>query len=238
MNFENKVVLITGATGGLGKVAAREMAARGAKLALLSRNLDHLNALVDELSLNRNHTLVYSADLTDPIAVDEAAEAIMKRFTRLDVILHLVGGWVGGVSVSDLDPGDVAQMINQHVWTTFHVAQKFIPHLLANHWGRFMVVSAPTVTSPRPKGAPYAIGKAAQQALVLTLAQELKGTGVTANILSVKAIDASHARENDPSPRNADWATPEEIVAAMFYLCSEETQLVNGAIIPIFGGGK
>jgi NAD(P)-dependent dehydrogenase (short-subunit alcohol dehydrogenase family) len=70
---------------------------------------------------------------------------------------------------------------------------------------------------------------------MLSLAQELKGTGVTSNIISVKAIDVEHARENAPTKRNASWATPEEITAAMLYLCSEDAKLVNGAVIPIYG---
>ena len=237
MNLTNKVVLITGATGGLGRVAAQKMAARGASLALLGRNSSSLLALKNSLEIDPDRILTHVVDLTDPDAVDKAADTVMEKFGRLDVILHLVGGWVGGKSIVDLDPKDVTQMLDQHTWTTLFVTRSFIPHLVANHWGRFMVVSAPAASSPRAKGAPYAVGKAAQQALVMTLAQELKGTGVTANVLYVQAIDVDHGRFKDPSPKNANWATPEEIVAAMLYLCSEDANLINGAVIPLYGGG-
>jgi 3-oxoacyl-[acyl-carrier protein] reductase len=98
-----------------------------------------------------------------------------------------------------------------------------------------IIVSSPFAASPRAKGAAYAIGKAAQEALMLTLAQELKGTGVTSNILLVKTIDAKHARENEPSAKNTFWTTPEEIASAILYLCSDEAKTINGARIPLYG---
>jgi NAD(P)-dependent dehydrogenase (short-subunit alcohol dehydrogenase family) len=70
---------------------------------------------------------------------------------------------------------------------------------------------------------------------MLTLAQEVAGTGVTANIIQVRTIDMQHERERAPSAQNAFWTTPEEIAAAMLYLCSDEGQVVNGARIPLYG---
>lgn len=237
MSLENKVVLITGATGRLGRVATKKIAMLGARLALLGRNEASLSALKDELGLNPDRVMTFRADLIDPTEVELASKAVEGKFGSLDVILHLVGGWVGGKAITDLDPKDVANMLDQHLWTTLHVARSFLPLLVANHWGRFLVVSAPSASSPGPKGAPYAVGKAAQQALVMTLAQEMRGTGVTANVLYVKAIDADHSRVVDPSPKNANWATPEEIVTAMLYLCSDDAKLVSGAVLPLYGGG-
>ena len=149
--------------------------------------------------------------------------------------MHLVGGWTGGKSVVEVDPGDVSDMLQQHVWSTFYMAQTFIPHLINNKWGRVIIISSPFAASPRAKGAPYAMGKAAQEALILTLAQELKGTGVTSNIILVKTIDVKHARENDPSAKNAFWTTPEEITNAILYLCSDEAKMLNGARLPLYG---
>jgi len=73
--------------------------------------------------------------------------------------------------------------------------------------------------------------------LMLTLAKELAGSGVTANVLQVRTIDASHERDREPTPQNASWTTPEEIAATISYLCSEEARVINGARIPLYGGG-
>lgn len=74
----------------------------------------------------------------------------------------------------------------------------------------------------------------AQEALMLTLARELVGSGVTANILQVRTIDAKYERDEQPMPKNANWTTPEEITAAILYLCSDEAHVVNGARIPLY----
>ena len=126
-------------------------------------------------------------------------------------------------------------MLQQHLWTTFYLAQAFIPHLVANGWGRLVVVSSPTVVDTPAKRLPYTIGKSAQEALILTLAKELAGSQVTANVLRVKTIDVEHERDRQPTPANQSWTTPEEIYAALLYLCSDEARAVNGARIPLYG---
>jgi NAD(P)-dependent dehydrogenase (short-subunit alcohol dehydrogenase family) len=235
MPLDQRVVVITGAAGGLGAVVTRTMAQQGAQLALIGSQAERLNQLAAGLNLAAP-AFTYAANLADPQAAQAAAQAVANRFGRVEVVLHLVGGWVGGQPVVETPAADLANMLQQHVWTTFYMAQAFVPHLVRNGWGRLMVVSAPSALRPNAKGAPYAIGKAGQQALMLTLAQELKGTGVTANSILVNAIDTAHERAQAPSPKNASWATPEEIAALMVYLCSDEAQLVNGAQLPLYGG--
>jgi NAD(P)-dependent dehydrogenase (short-subunit alcohol dehydrogenase family) len=70
----------------------------------------------------------------------------------------------------------------------------------------------------------------------LTLAQELRGTGVTANVLQVRAIDARYERDRERTPKNLAGTTPEEITAAILFLCSDQAQTINGARIPLYGG--
>ncbi|MFC1996856.1 SDR family NAD(P)-dependent oxidoreductase, partial [Chloroflexota bacterium] len=217
MSLENRVVVISGASGGLGRVVASYMAEHGANLVLLGRSIERLTNLADELSLlNENH-LILAIDLGDLGAAEAAAHATLKKFGKIDIILQLVGGWSGGQSVIELELDNLSDMLQQHAWTTIHLAQAFLPHMLNNGWGRIVAISSPFAAAPRAKGAPYAMGKAAQEALILTLAQELNGSGVTANILLVKTIDLDHKRELEPSPRNASWSTPEEIAEAILY---------------------
>jgi len=126
-------------------------------------------------------------------------------------------------------------MLDQHVWTSFHAVRAFLPHLLANGWGRVIMISSPFAARPNAKGGPYAIGKAGQEALMLTLSQELRGTGVTANLLLARSIDTKREKLSAPTAANAAWTTPEELSAAVLYLLSEEAAAINGAKIPMFG---
>jgi NAD(P)-dependent dehydrogenase (short-subunit alcohol dehydrogenase family) len=235
MSLENRVVVISGATGGAGRVVTKLMADQGAKLVLLGRSAERLPDLVNELGLEDERCLTIVVDLGNQDAVGSAADAVIQKFGKVDVLLQLVGGWTGGQTVAEVDPSDVADMLQQHVWTTFHLAQAFVPHLVKNKWGRIMAISSPFAAAPQAKGAPYAVGKAAQEALMLTLAQELKGTGVTANILLVKTIDVAHQRELEPNSKTSSWTTPEEIAEAILYFASDEARMVNGARLPLYG---
>lgn len=237
MGLQDRVAVITGATGGLGRVLARRLADEGARLALVSSQSGDLQSLADELRLPEGRCLVHVADLADPAGARAAAEAVIARYGRVDILAHLVGGWVGGKTVAQMPAEDMATMLRQHLWTTFHVAQAFVPHLVANGWGRIVAVSSPAATRPAARGAAYAVGKAAQEVLLLTLAQELAPSGVTANLVVVRAIDVEHRRDRERKAEFATWATPEEIASAIVYLCSDAAALVNGARIPLYGTG-
>ena len=233
--MKDRVAIITGASGGLGKVVARELAKEGARLALVGRNPERLKRLASDLDLAEDRYLLTATDLIEPDAARATADDVIAKFGRADILLNLVGGFIGGEKVVDLSRDDLSEMLQQHVWTSFNLAQAFVPHLVANGWGRFVVVSSPRALDPRGNTAAYAIGKAGQEVLMLSLAQELKGTGVTANAILVRSIDIEHMREKEPTPENASWTTPEEIAAAVIYLCSEEAGMANGARIPLFG---
>lgn len=231
--MNNPVVVITGATGATGQAAARAFlvprslagAAQGASLALLSHDSSKLAALASDLNLPSSRLLTRAADLRNPEEVASAARFVSTRFGRADILLHLVGGWTGGKTLSETSTDDLETMLNQHAWTTFHLLRAFMPGMVENGWGRVIVVSSPLAVSPSANMSAYAAGKAAQESLILSLAQETKGSGVTANILQVRSIDAEGTGKG---------TSPDEIVAAMLYLCSEQASKVNGARIPLF----
>src|SRR5512133_3899586 len=221
----NRVVLITGATGALGNKTAHAFAAHGHTLVLLDHDQQQLDSLTRDLNLSAERLFASVVDLRDGNAVRATAEAVAARFGGIHALIHLVGGWVGGKAIPEASVQDLEFMLGQHVWTTFHLFQSFTPQLVKNKWGRVMVVSASTVPNPPGKTGTYAAAKAAQENLVLTLAAELKDKGVTANIIQVRAIDVEGKGKG---------TTPEEIVAAMTYLFSEEASKVNGARIPVY----
>ena len=97
------------------------------------------------------------------------------------------------------------------------------------------MITSPFATRPNAKGGPYAVGKSGQEALLLTLSQELKGTGVTANLLQARTIDVKREKVSVPAHDNASWTTPEELAAGVIFLLSDEAGTINGAKIPLFG---
>lgn len=222
-----RVVVITGATGALGSKTAHAFAARGHSLALLDHNQNRLDSLTRDLNLPDDRLFASVVDLRDRAAVRSTTEAVSVKFGRVDALIHLVGGWVGGKTIPEASTQDLEFMLSQHVWTTFHLFQAFAPKLASNGWGRVLIVSASTVPNPPGKAGAYTAAKAAQENLVLTLAAELKPSGVTSNIIQVKAIDVD-------ATRKGTGTTPDDIVAAMSYLFSDEAGKVNGARIPLY----
>ncbi|HEX2470495.1 MAG TPA: SDR family NAD(P)-dependent oxidoreductase [Candidatus Limnocylindrales bacterium] len=229
----DRVVLITGATGELGRVTARTFAEAGARLALSGTDEAGLREIVTDLGLDGDRWMPVVVDLRDRDATRDALAATEAALGRFDVLAHLVGGWSGGTLIAELDPAEVTSMLDQHLWTTLNVTQSVVPGMVQRGWGRVMAVSAPAATEPTAKTAPYAIGKAAEEALLRTLARETANTGVTVNLVIVKAIDEKRERTTDP--KKTSWTTPEEIAAVFRFLASDDAAAVSGARIPLFG---
>jgi NAD(P)-dependent dehydrogenase (short-subunit alcohol dehydrogenase family) len=223
--MNNRVFVITGATGATGKAAARAFAEHGASLVLVGTDPSRLDALARDLNLPATRLLTLTVDLRNADAVHSAVEAVTAKFGRVDGLIHLVGGWAGGRTIAETPVSDFESMLGQHAWTTFYLFKEFSPLLAKNKWGRVLVVSAPTATNPSGKTSAYTAAKAAQENLVLNLAAELKESNVTANIIQVKSIDVN---------REGKGTTPDDIVTSMMYLCSDEASKVTGARIPLF----
>ncbi len=221
----SRTIVITGATGALGNKTAYAFAGRGDSLVLLDNDQGKLDALTRDLDLPADRLHAEVLDLRKAEAVGATAEAVAAKFGAVHGLIHLVGGWVGGKTLIEGDPKDLEFMLSQHVWTTFNLFKVFAPQLSEHGWGRVIVVSASTVPNPPGKTGIYTAAKAAQENLVLTLAAELKEEGVTANIIQVRAIDVE---------RKGTGTTPEEIVAAMLYLFSDEAAKINGVRLPLY----
>lgn len=217
-----RVVVITGATGVTGKLAAQTFASRGDSLVLLSRNQDELDSLARDLNLPSNRILTQSVDLLDAQSLRASSEAVEAKFGRVHTLIHLIGGWTGGKTIVETSVDDFASMLDQHAWTTFHLFQAFTP-LLAPH-GSVIIVSSPLANNPTARMGAYAAAKSAQEALTLTLAEKLREQDVTANIIQVKAIDVKGTGKG---------TSPQEIVAKMEYLCSEEAANLTGMRIAL-----
>ena len=223
---ESPVVLVTGATGPLGHAAAARFGGDGASLVLVGTDRGRLDALAAAADLEADRTLLVVADLRDRDAARSMADQAIERFGRLDVLLHAVGGWVGGTMVVDLDHDEVRRMLDAHLWTTLNVLQAVVPGMMARGFGRVLAVTSPLAANPGPKGASYAIAKSAEEVILRSLAKEAAGTGVTANLLVVRAIAAGEGSPASATP-------PDDLVETIAYLASSAARLVTGQRIAV-----
>jgi len=223
--LKSKTIVITGATGVLGNLVAKTFAERGHNIALLVKDQAKLDSLARDLDLPKERLYAQAIDLLNRKAVHDSAQAVLSKFGSIHALIHLVGGWTGGKTIPESSKDDFESMLNQHVWTTFHLLQAFTPRIAASGWGRVMIVSKPETINPSAKTALYTAAKSAQESLVLTLAEEYKINGLTANVIHVKSIDTKDT---------GNGTTPTEIVSTMTYLFSDEASKVNGARIPLY----
>jgi NAD(P)-dependent dehydrogenase (short-subunit alcohol dehydrogenase family) len=231
----DRVVLVTGASGALGRATVAAFATDGCRFGLVGTNAERLAGVAAEAGLADDRWHGATADVRNVEQVRAAVTSIEDRFGRIDVALHLVGGFVPGAPITELDPANLTFMLDQHLWSTLHVARAVIPGMVDRGWGRLIAVTSVTTVSTPARSAVYATSKAAQETLLKVLAKEVAGSGVTVNIVAVRQIDAEHAREREPSPKNAPWTTPEEIVATFRHLASDDGAAINGARIPLDG---
>lgn len=231
------VALITGASGRLGRAAAAAFATDGYRLGLGGTDLGRLEAAATELRLPDDRWAAAVGDLGVDAGARAAVHAVEARFGRIDVLVHLVGGWSGGAAIADVDPDVLGDMLDQHVWTTFHVVRAAVPGMTARGSGRILAVTSTLTTTPTARSGPYLAAKAAQEVLLRSLAREVADRGVTVNLVAVKAIDAERQHETAPSAKGAGWATPDEIVEVLRYLASAQASAVNGQRIALDGRG-
>ena len=231
----DRVVFIAGATGGLGRAAAAAFAAGGDRLALGGTNPERLAALAADLDLPDDRWVAAVGDVTTRDGARRATSAAIERFGRVDVLLHLVGGWAAGTPVVDLDPAEVTAMFDQHLWSTLHLVQATVPGMIERGWGRVVATSSFAAISAPGKSAHYAAAQAAEETLLRSLAKEVAASGVTVNVVALRKIDVARERETDPTPKNAPWTTPDEIAATLLFLCSDAAASITGVRIPLDG---
>jgi NAD(P)-dependent dehydrogenase (short-subunit alcohol dehydrogenase family) len=228
------VVVVAGASGGLGPVVARVLADRGATLALGERNQERLDGLVAELGLPEDRVDGHAIDLLEDGAAGAWAEHVTSRFGRVDALLHLVGGWRGGKPIAESPVEDDRWLHDLLVRTVQLATRAFLP-ALASAGGRFVLVSAKQARRPTKTNAAYGAAKAAAEAWTLALADELSDSGGTANIVVVDAIVTPRMREENPDKDYKNFTDASEIAEAIAFLLSDGARKMNGQRLSLHG---
>ena len=235
-SLQGRVVLIGGATGGLGSAVTREFAKTEARLALTSTSAEDLDDLAAALNLPDGRILTSTVDATDPESVEDLVSAVVDRFGALHVLLNTVGGWGGGKSVAETPVDQWEWMLTLNLRSAFLLSRAVLPHMLEAGWGRIVHTSSKTAAEPRKKEVGYAVAKMGVVTLTEVIAAEVKGSGVTANAVLPSIIDTPANRRMMSSADTSKWVPPEHIAATMRFLCTDAAASINGDQIPIYGG--
>jgi NAD(P)-dependent dehydrogenase (short-subunit alcohol dehydrogenase family) len=219
----------------LGSAVTREFAQAQARLALTGRSAQKLERLIVESDLPAERVFTIAADVTQADGVGDLVSAVLARFGRIDVLLNTAGGWSGGKPVGETPVEEWDRMLALNLRSAFLLSRAVLPYMLEAGWGRIVHVSSKTAVEPRARQSAYATSKMGLITLTEVIAAEVKGSGVTANVILPSVIDTAANREAMPKADPRKWVPPERIAATMRFLCSDAAASINGARIPIYG---
>jgi NAD(P)-dependent dehydrogenase (short-subunit alcohol dehydrogenase family) len=222
--MEGRTVVVTGAGGVLGSAAAQLAAARGANV-----------VLVDVVALPEGPGVrLGNVDLTDFDAARRAMDKAKSQTSRLDVLLNIAGGFCWqSLEGGDLSAWDKLYALN--VKTAATASKAALPHLLASGAGSIVNVGAASAIKAAAGLGGYAASKSGVMRLTESLADELKGRGVTVNAVLPSVIDTPANRKDMPDADFAKWVSPTAIAAVMLFLAGPEGKAITGALVPVTG---
>jgi NAD(P)-dependent dehydrogenase (short-subunit alcohol dehydrogenase family) len=231
----SKTVLITGATGDVGRGITRSISLTGAKMILTGRRQNALEDLAAQLNLQGGRVLLFAADLSNAGEVSGLMGAIKDRFGGADILLNIAGGWSGGAGVADISEEDWDYAMNLNLRSAFLINRAVLPYMIDRGWGRIVNFASKAAEIPAAKQSGYNVSKAGVVALTASIASEYRKKGVSANVLLPSIIDTQGNRKNMPNADFSRWVSVDDLAAVVLMLCGEEGGSINGAKIPVYG---
>lgn len=226
--MKDKVVLITGANGGLGTSVTQTFLRRGARVIGASLHIkaaDFPEPNFEPLALDFNH-------------LDEIRSGVAKiieRHGQLDVLVHTFGGFAGGSTVAETPDDTWLQMQELNLTSAFHVFRECIPHLRKSKAGRLIAVGSLTAAQPHANLGAYVVFKSALSMLVQTIALENADAGLTANVILPGTMDTPVNRKSMPDADFSKWLKTQDVADLILSLADESARQLTGLAIPIEG---
>jgi len=187
-NIEGKVVVITGASSGLGEAAARQLSAQGASVVLGARRIDRLGTLVGELTARGGKAIAAATDVTNADQVKALVDAAVRTYGRIDVMINNAGlmpqSMLERLKIDEWD-----RMIDVNIKGVLYGIAAALPHMTAQKSGQFINVSSVAGHKVRPGGTVYAATKHAVRVISEGLRQEVKPYNIRTTVISPGAVD-------------------------------------------------
>lgn len=233
-NFSGKVVVVGGGTGGLGRAVSLAFLKEDAKVIVTYRKPEEFERL--KAAAGTNGSLEgFSVEVTDEAAVRQLVDKIVARHGHLDALVNAIGGYAGGIKLWDLESKTLDQMLALNLCSGYSFSRAVIPVMLRQKSGAFVNVVAKAALDHGAGASAYAASKAAALAMMNSLAEDLRSTGVRVNSVLPSIIDTDTNRKAMPGADFAKWPKPEDIARVILFLCSDDARVIHGAAIPVYG---
>jgi NAD(P)-dependent dehydrogenase (short-subunit alcohol dehydrogenase family) len=226
--MDRKVVLITGAKGGLGTFVTNKFLSSGATVVGISRSIKQSDFPAPNFT-------ALAAELSNDASAGKVVDMVLSQHGRVDALVHLMGGFAGGKSLAETDEATFEQMADVNLRSAFYIFRAVVPHMRKAGSGAVTAIGSRAAVEPQAGLAVYGAFKAALVSLVRTLAIENSDAGITANVILPGTMDTPANRAAMPAADFSRWVQPAHVADLIFWLCSEGAAQVSGAVIPMYG---
>lgn len=225
-----KIAFVTGANGGLGTHVTKALLDAGFAVVGLAPK-------IRQSDFDSPNFTALPASLDNLAAAKKAADAVIGRFGKIDVLAHLVGGFAGGQTVAETDDATFQRMFDMNLNSAFHILRAVLPQMRKAAGGRIIAIGSRAVEDPGPRVGAYSASKAALVSLMQTVARENKDAGITANVILPGTIDTAANRRDMPGADTSQWVSPASIAGMIVWLAGDAAKDVTGAVIRAYGRG-
>lgn len=252
MSLEGRSALVSGGSRGIGQGIALALAGAGADVAInYRRNEESARETVAQIQATGRKSAALQGDASDHEEVKQVVAQAIKVLGKLDIVVASAGIASRGRYVVDSEVAEFHRVINTHAFGALHLAKEALPYMRQNRRGDIIFISSVGAETCRPGGAPYAMAKAAIEALAKTLAKEERPHGIRVNVIRPGLVETEMGRRlakarfgvedikdlYDTSPFGR-VAQPYDIGNLAVFLASEQGGYITGEVIAVSGGER
>jgi NAD(P)-dependent dehydrogenase (short-subunit alcohol dehydrogenase family) len=235
LRFKDRVALIAGGTGALGRAVAAAFSREGARVVVTYRRQSEFDQFLSESKLSPQDVKGAMADATDAASVARMIESIVANGGSLDIVVNTIGGYHGGKKIWEEDLSSYEEMMSLNLKAGFVLARAAIPVMIRQNRGWIVNVASRAAYGNSPGAALYSASKAGAVALFDSLADEVKSYPINVNSVVPSIFDTPANRRAMPAADYVNWPKPEEIADVILFLCSQQARIIHGAAIPVYG---
>jgi NAD(P)-dependent dehydrogenase (short-subunit alcohol dehydrogenase family) len=235
--LKNRVAVITGGTGALGRAVSERFLEEGARIAVPWIVEAEVPLFNDRMGSRFASSDIFlsKVDVSDEQQVAKFVDETVRKMSRIDILVNLVGGFWGGKTIAETTIAEWQAMFDLNLRPTFLCCRAIVPVMQKNKFGRIVSVSSRTGLLGAGEFAAYAIAKGTIKTFTASLAEEVLNDNVLVNAIAPSTIDTEANRKAMPNAKHENWVKPEDIAKTIAYLCSEQNQVTSGTVVPVYG---